>query len=87
MRDYYRPRAEIYFKFLIKSLEKGKGFQMKEWRREWIKLTNDWQSSRNVFPVKGAGNVVNISNWLYNKYLQGVEMQSLNEAASTELAV
>lgn len=60
---------------------------MKEWRREWIKLTNDWQSSRNVFPVKGAGNVVNISNWLYNKYLQGVEMQSLNEAASTELAV
>ncbi|XP_024031957.1 alpha-N-acetylglucosaminidase [Morus notabilis] len=83
LRDYYRPRAEIYFKFLIKSLEEGDDFQLKGWRREWIKLTNDWQRSRNAFPIKGAGNALNISKWLYNKYLQNVEVQSLNEAAGT----
>ncbi|XP_062116424.1 alpha-N-acetylglucosaminidase-like isoform X2 [Humulus lupulus] len=82
LRDYYGPRAGIYFKLLIKSLEEGTGFPFKDWRREWIKLTNDWQSSRNVFPVKGAGDVVNTSRWLFNKYLQSPDnLQSLNEAA------
>ncbi|PON45527.1 Alpha-N-acetylglucosaminidase [Parasponia andersonii] len=81
LRDYYHPRAGIYFKFLIKSLEEGNGFPLKDWRREWIKLTNDWQSSRNVYPVKGAGDALNRSRWLFNKYLQSPDIQSLNEAA------
>ncbi|KAM6594141.1 hypothetical protein CsatA_001844 [Cannabis sativa] len=83
LRDYYGPRAGIYFKFLIKSLEEGNGFSLKGWRREWIKLTNDWQSSRNVFPVKGAGDAVNTSRWLFNKYLQTPDnIESLNDAAA-----
>ncbi|KAF8399341.1 hypothetical protein HHK36_015206 [Tetracentron sinense] len=51
LRDYYGPRAAIYFRYLMESLEKGDGFQLKGWRREWIKLTNDWQSSRKVVTV------------------------------------
>ncbi|KAL0364609.1 UNVERIFIED_CONTAM: Alpha-N-acetylglucosaminidase [Sesamum angustifolium] len=39
LRDYYGPRAAIYFKFLIQSLERGDGFRLREWRKEWIKLT------------------------------------------------
>jgi len=70
LRDYYGPRAAIYFKYLIESLEEGKGFDLKAWRREWIKLTNSWQSSRNVFPVKSTGNALNVSQWLFEKYLQ-----------------
>ncbi|KAM7471348.1 hypothetical protein LguiA_009531 [Lonicera macranthoides] len=70
LRDYYGPRAAIYFKFLIESLEKGEGFGLKNWRREWIKLTNDWQNSRKLFPVESVGDALNISRWLYNKYLQ-----------------
>jgi hypothetical protein len=70
LRDYYGPRAAIYFKFLIESLEEGHDFQLKDWRREWIKLTNDWQRSRNPFPVASTGNALQTSRWLYNKYLR-----------------
>ncbi|GMY24880.1 alpha-N-acetylglucosaminidase-like isoform X1 [Fagus crenata] len=68
--DYHGPRAAIYFNFLIESLEKGHDFQLKDWRREWIKLTNDWQRSRKAFPVESTGNALNTSRWLYNKYLR-----------------
>ncbi|GLU21431.1 hypothetical protein SLE2022_375690 [Rubroshorea leprosula] len=70
LRDYYGPRAAIYFKFLIDSLENGNGFQLKDWRREWIKLTTDWQNSRKTFPVESIGDALNTSRWLYAKYLQ-----------------
>ncbi|KAL7115177.1 hypothetical protein ACP275_04G169100 [Erythranthe tilingii] len=71
VRDYYGPRAAIYFKYLIQSLENGDGFQLKQWRKEWIKLTNDWQNSTNVFPTKSTrGNALNVSRLLYEKYLK-----------------
>ncbi|KAF2282888.1 hypothetical protein GH714_043308 [Hevea brasiliensis] len=68
--DYYGPRAAIYFKYLMSSLENGHGFPLKDWRREWIKLTNNWQKSRNNFPVDSNGNALIISRWLYEKYLR-----------------
>lgn len=71
LRDYYGPRAAIYFKYMIESLESGDGFRLKDWRREWIKLTNDWQNGRNVYPVESNGDALITSQWLYNKYLQG----------------
>ncbi|XP_052182621.1 alpha-N-acetylglucosaminidase-like isoform X2 [Diospyros lotus] len=70
LRDYYGPRAAIYFKFLIQSLEKGDGFGLKAWRREWIKLTNEWQSSQNEYPVESTGDALATSKWLYDKYLR-----------------
>ncbi|PHT98523.1 hypothetical protein BC332_32602 [Capsicum chinense] len=70
LRDYYGPRAAIYFKYMIESLEGGHGFNLRAWRREWIKLTNSWQSSRNVFPVESTGDALNVSQWLFEKYLQ-----------------
>ncbi|XP_072090950.1 alpha-N-acetylglucosaminidase [Arachis hypogaea] len=70
LRDYYGPRAAIYFKQLRESLENGEDFNLKEWRREWIKLTNDWQNSTNIFPLKSRGDALNTSRWLFNKYLR-----------------
>ncbi|KAL5813955.1 hypothetical protein ACOSQ4_024596 [Xanthoceras sorbifolium] len=70
LRDYYGPRAAIYFKYLIESLENGHGFRLKDWRREWIELTNDWQSSTNLYPVKSFGDTLDTSRWLFDKYLQ-----------------
>ncbi|KVI06376.1 Alpha-N-acetylglucosaminidase, partial [Cynara cardunculus var. scolymus] len=52
LRDYYGPRAAIYFKYLRESLSKGEVFDLKSWRREWIELTNGWQNGRDVYPVK-----------------------------------
>ncbi|KAM7274722.1 hypothetical protein ACFE04_016588 [Oxalis oulophora] len=75
LRDYYGPRAAIYFRLLIESLENGHDFDLKKWRREWIKLTNDWQNSRSVYPVKSVGDALNISRWLYNKYLGSSELR------------
>ncbi|XVF54187.1 hypothetical protein PTKIN_Ptkin05aG0160700 [Pterospermum kingtungense] len=68
LRDYYGPRAAIYFKLLIESLEKGEDFKLKKWRRDWIKLTNNWQRSRKLFPVESNGDVLAISRSLLNKY-------------------
>ncbi|KAL2253990.1 UNVERIFIED_CONTAM: Alpha-N-acetylglucosaminidase [Sesamum indicum] len=70
LRDYYGPRAAIYFKFLIQSLESGDGFRLRQWRKEWIKLTNDWQNRSNVFPTKSTGDALNVSRRLYKKYLE-----------------
>ncbi|CAI9094176.1 OLC1v1029869C1 [Oldenlandia corymbosa var. corymbosa] len=70
LRDYYGPRAAIYFKFMKESLERNDGFQLLNWRREWIKLTNDWQSSRKLFPVTSTGSAFNVSKWVYEKYLK-----------------
>ncbi|KAJ1421802.1 Alpha-N-acetylglucosaminidase, C-terminal [Sesbania bispinosa] len=69
LRDYYGPRAAIYFKYLRESLERSEDFNLKKWRKEWIKLTNDWQSRRNTFPVESRGDALNTSRWLFNKYL------------------
>ncbi|KAK6920761.1 Alpha-N-acetylglucosaminidase, N-terminal [Dillenia turbinata] len=70
LNTYYGPRAGIYFKFLIESLEKGVGFRLTDWRREWIKLTTDWQNDRSAFPTSSIGNALDISRELYVKYLQ-----------------
>lgn len=78
LRDYYGPRAAIYFKYLQESLQKGSGFDLDSWRREWVKLTNDWQKSRKTFPVKAIGNALNTSSWLYDKHLLDPETRFLD---------
>jgi alpha-N-acetylglucosaminidase len=56
-------------------------FALEEWRREWINLTNNWQSDRKVFVTTATGNALNISRSLYMKYLRGAD---LPEPAGTE---
>jgi alpha-N-acetylglucosaminidase len=73
LRDYYGPRAAIYFKYLILSLEKNKPFALEEWRREWIRLTNNWQSDRKVFTTTATGDALNISRSLFIKYLSNAD--------------
>ncbi|XP_022135500.1 alpha-N-acetylglucosaminidase-like [Momordica charantia] len=85
--DYYGPRAAIYFKFLKESLENGYGFPLSNWRREWIKLTNDWQNSRKVFPVEISGDAIDTSRWLYRKYMQILESYDHNESATARQIV
>ncbi|KAJ0527704.1 putative alpha-N-acetylglucosaminidase [Helianthus annuus] len=69
LRDYYGPRAAIYFKYLKESLATGDRFNLQGWRREWIKLTNEWQNGRYVYPVKSEGDALSISQRLFDKYL------------------
>lgn len=75
--DYYKPRAEIYFKYLLESMEKGEEFALEDWRREWISLTNNWQNSRKSYSVKASGDALNISQYLYVKYLQSSDSYSV----------
>ncbi|OAY83861.1 Alpha-N-acetylglucosaminidase [Ananas comosus] len=81
LREYYGPRAAIYFKYLIESMAKGVSFPLEDWRREWISLTNKWQSSRNIFTVKATGDALNISRWLYDKYLRNGNLREEYKAA------
>lgn len=77
LHDYYGPRAAIYFKYLSASLVKGESFPLENWRSEWISLTNKWQSSRKLFTVKASGDALNISRYLYDKYLQKAGSKSV----------
>ncbi|CAL5029630.1 unnamed protein product [Urochloa decumbens] len=74
LRDYYGPRAAIYFKHLLLSMEKNAPFALEEWRREWISLTNNWQSDRKVFATTATGDALNISRSLYMKYLRNADL-------------
>ena len=78
LRDYYGPRAAIYFKHLISSLKKNEPFALEEWRREWISLTNNWQSDRKVFATTATGDALNISRALYIKYLRNADSLGLD---------
>ncbi|RCV35752.1 hypothetical protein SETIT_7G265200v2 [Setaria italica] len=77
LRDYYGPRAAIYFKHLLLSMEKNAPFSLEEWRREWISLTNNWQSDRKVFATTATGDALNISRSLYMKYLRNADLLEL----------
>ncbi|PKI34907.1 hypothetical protein CRG98_044687 [Punica granatum] len=70
LRDYYGPRAALYFKHLMESLDKGVEFRLKKWRTEWVKLTNDWQNGRNLYAIENKRNALYMSRWLYEKYLR-----------------
>ena len=82
LRDYYGPRAAIYFKHLLLSMEKNAPFALKEWRREWISLTNNWQSDRKVFSATAIGDSLNISRSLYIKYLSKADPLELEGTGS-----
>ncbi|XP_039131120.1 alpha-N-acetylglucosaminidase-like [Dioscorea cayenensis subsp. rotundata] len=75
LRDYYEPRAAIYFKYMLNSLLAGHEFELENWRREWIDLTNTWQNSKKVFTGKASSDALNVSRWLYNKYLQNTSFE------------
>jgi alpha-N-acetylglucosaminidase len=83
LQDYYGPRAAIYFKHLLLSMENNAPFALKEWRREWISLTNNWQSDRKVFSTTATGDPLNISQSLYTKYLSNADLLGLVEGTGS----
>ncbi|XP_020532861.1 alpha-N-acetylglucosaminidase isoform X2 [Jatropha curcas] len=68
LKDYYLPRASIYFDHLLKSLKGNKKFKIEEWRKEWIEFSNKWQADTKLYPMKAKGDALAISKVLYEKY-------------------
>ncbi|OIT40585.1 PREDICTED: alpha-N-acetylglucosaminidase [Nicotiana attenuata] len=68
LEAYYLPRASMYFELLSKSLEEKVDFKLEEWRREWIAYSNNWQESRELYPVKAQGDALAIATDLFEKY-------------------
>ncbi|KAJ4972122.1 hypothetical protein NE237_005221 [Protea cynaroides] len=68
LEDYYLPRASTYFRHLSTSLRENKAFQLEEWRREWISLSNKWQAGTKLYPVKAQGDTLAIAEALFKKY-------------------
>jgi alpha-N-acetylglucosaminidase len=58
-------------------MEKNAPFAIEEWRLEWIRLTNNWQSDRKVFATTTTGDALNISRSLYMKYLRNTDLLEL----------
>ncbi|XP_062226954.1 alpha-N-acetylglucosaminidase-like [Phragmites australis] len=83
LRGYYGPRAAIYFKHLLLSMDKNEPFALEDWRREWISLTNNWQSDRKLFPTTPTGDALNISRSLYMKYLRSPNLLELEVTGSS----
>lgn len=70
LRNYYFPRASIYFDILLESLETSKAFSLDRWRRDWIMFSNKWQEGTDLYPVKAKGNTLEISQALFQKYFE-----------------
>ena len=63
-------------------MKKNEPFALEEWRREWISLTNNWQSGRKVFATTSTGDALNISRSLYMKYFGNVDLLELEGTSS-----
>jgi len=68
LKRYYLPRASKYFARLSRSLQENRSFQLEEWRRDWISYSNEWQSGKELYPVKATGDALAISRSLFAKY-------------------
>ncbi|XP_019057719.1 PREDICTED: alpha-N-acetylglucosaminidase isoform X2 [Tarenaya hassleriana] len=71
LEDYYLPRAETYFGFLVNSLLEKKQrleLELESWRRGWIAISNEWQRSSKLYPVTARGETLAISKRLFRKY-------------------
>ncbi|XP_072975056.1 alpha-N-acetylglucosaminidase [Typha angustifolia] len=69
LKDYYLPRASLYFSYLTHSLQEKKDFQLEEWRKNWISYSNNWQIDKDLYPVEAVGDALAISKSLFIKYL------------------
>eukprot|EP01018_Ginkgo_biloba_P036358 Gb_12973 [translate_table: standard] len=74
LKNYYLPRASIYFNFLLESLKDNKAFPLNMWRQNWIMFSNKWQEGTDVYSVKAEGNALNISRALFQKYFEGLKI-------------
>jgi len=70
LKSYYLPRASKYFSRLSRSLQENRSFQLEEWRRDWISYSNEWQSGKELYPVKATGDALAISRSLFAKYFR-----------------
>ncbi|VAI22264.1 unnamed protein product [Triticum turgidum subsp. durum] len=70
LKSYYHPRASKYFTRLSRSLQENRSFQLEEWRRDWISYCNEWQSGKELYPVKATGDALAISRSLFAKYFR-----------------
>ncbi|XP_040246860.1 alpha-N-acetylglucosaminidase isoform X1 [Aegilops tauschii subsp. strangulata] len=70
LKSYYHPRASKYFTRLSRSLQENRSFQLEEWRRDWISYSNEWQSGKELYPVKATGDALAISRSLFAKYFR-----------------
>lgn len=66
--DYYLPRLALYLELLQESLTGNVTFPYVEWRKQWISLTNSWQSSTKVYPTNTIGDTIEIAETLFKKY-------------------
>ncbi|KAG6421832.1 hypothetical protein SASPL_118390 [Salvia splendens] len=68
LEKYYLPRASMYFMRLLRSLKENEGFELLEWRKEWIAYSKQWQAGVEAYPVKAQGDALAIARKLYHKY-------------------
>lgn len=73
LKDYYLPRASMYFNYLSQSLTENKSFKLEEWRKGWISYSNTWQSSSKKYPTEAIGDAYAISKSLFKKYLSWLD--------------
>lgn len=85
-RDYYLPRASIYLEYLKQSLHGNTSFAFEEWRRDWIALTNAWQTASNLYPTAATGDALDIAITLYEKYADLI-VDTRTSAASIEKGI
>ncbi|MCO5581341.1 hypothetical protein L7F22_035222 [Adiantum nelumboides] len=68
--DYYLPRMALYLGLLEESLKGNVTFPYIKLQKQWISLTNAWQSSTKVYPTITSGDTIKIAEALFQKYIK-----------------
>ena len=70
IKDFYKPRWELYFTYLNKSLASGDTLNTKQFDEEVKNQEWKWVESRAVpYSSEPKGNSIQVVKELYNKYM------------------
>ncbi len=68
MREYYKPRWELFISMLEKSLSENKEFDRKAFDKAVRKIDYQWTLKNNSYPDKPVGNIVEVAKRVWTDY-------------------
>uniref|UniRef100_A0A0A9Y585 Alpha-N-acetylglucosaminidase n=1 Tax=Lygus hesperus TaxID=30085 RepID=A0A0A9Y585_LYGHE len=67
VKDYFKPRWELFFKALKRSIRTGNPLDTKKYRKDLSDVEQRFASAYNLYPTVSKGNPIQISQEIYQK--------------------
>jgi alpha-N-acetylglucosaminidase len=73
LSDFYLPRWQRFFSKVTQALQEGTAMDVSAFQKDTSQWEWQWVNTQKDFPAQPAGNPVDVSKSLYNKYRKKVE--------------